>query len=159
MDCSVDKGWPRRSEGPCPRSPSGESQADLLPKHPWLPSRHLPVQMANGSIETPAQLRGEERPGRGERGESLSLATHTQAELDQNNRLAKGLAPETPSYPSFQLPKGFPRYFSVSRAGTTSPPHPSCFHLALGVEHLYTGSGVTDLLQSWPVGQDMYTLS
>lgn len=80
----------------------------------------------------------------------------TQAELDQNDLPAKGLAPETPSYSSFQLPKGFP---SAQSGPATSPPHPSCFPLALGVEHPYTGSGITHLLQTWPVGQDTYVLS
>ena len=54
-------------------------------------------------------------PARGTRGpgrEGLVTGLVTQVELDQNDLLAKGRAPETPGCrPAFQLPKGFPRCF------------------------------------------------
>lgn len=56
-----------------------------------------------------------------ERAKASCWPWHTQAEFDPNDLLAKGWAPETPSYSFFQLPKSFPRYFSMARTGQQLP--------------------------------------
>lgn len=75
------------------------------------PLHHLPVQTAvlGGRLDPDfGPARGTRGPGR----EGLVTGLVMQVELDQNDLLAKGRAPETPGCrPAFQLPKGFPRCF------------------------------------------------